>query len=104
MSADYSDDIKKYTANVNDAAVKAIVEFCGIALRNRDSSLVSVADPDEVKRVVNGFAAKKLGLDAATAEAGIKAVGDKMKADRTKHRVTVYYLLAEHTGTLAKLA
>ena len=29
--------------------------------------------------------------------------GEKMKADKTKHRVTVYYLVAEHTGTLAKL-
>jgi hypothetical protein len=29
---------------------------------------------------------------------------EKMKADKTKHRVTFYYLLAEATGTLGKLA
>ena len=28
------------------------------------------------------------------------AIGDKMKGDRTKNRVTVYYLLAEHFGKL----
>lgn len=31
----------------------------------------------------------------------IMAVGDKMKADHTKNRVTVYYLLAEHFGKLS---
>jgi heptaprenylglyceryl phosphate synthase len=31
------------------------------------------------------------------------AVVTKMKADRTKERVTVYYLLAEHFGQLAML-
>ena len=102
--ADYSADIKKYTSSVNEGAVKSIVKFCGIALKNKDSSLVSVSDAVEVKRVVDGFCAKKLGLDAKTAEAAVKAVGEKMKADRTKHRVTVYYLVAEHTGTLGKLA
>lgn len=102
--ADYAADISKYTSNVNSAAVASIVKYCGVALRNRDSSLVSVSDPVEVKRVVDGFCSKKLGLDAATAEAAVKAVGEKMKADRTKHRVTVYYLVAEHTGTMSKLA
>ena len=52
----------------------------------------------------DGFAAKKLGLDAAAADAGIQAVVAKMKAERNKSRVTFYYLLAEATGTLGKLA
>jgi hypothetical protein len=30
-----------------------------------------------------------------------KAVGDQMKGDRTKNRVTVYYLLADHFGKLS---
>jgi hypothetical protein len=104
MSSDYAADIRKYTAQVNDKAVDSIVKFCGIALRGADSQLVSMSDNAEVQRVVNGFCAKKLGLDAATAEAAVRAVGEKMKADRTKHRVTVYYLVAEQTGTLSKLA
>lgn len=102
--ADYAADIKKYTSNVNDAAVASIVKFCGIALRGKDSQFVSVTDPAEVKRVVDGFCAKKLGLDAKAAEAAVMAAGEKMKADKTKHRVTVYYLVAEATGTMSKLA
>ncbi len=96
--ADYAADIKKYTSNVNAAAVESIVKFCGIALKGKDSQWVSVTDPAEVKRVVDGFCAKKLGLDAKTAEAAVKAVGEKMKADKTKQRVTFYYLLAAKAG------
>jgi hypothetical protein len=101
---DYSEDIKKYTSNVNTAAVNTIVKYCGIALRGKDSQFVAVSDAAEVKRVVDGFCAKKLGLDAKAAEAAVLAAGQKMKADKTKHRVTVYYLVAEATGTMGKLA
>jgi hypothetical protein len=101
--ADYAADIAKYTSKVNATAVETIVKFCGIALKGKDSQWVSVSDAAEVKRVVDGFCAKKLGLDAGKAEAAVKAVGEKMKADKTKHRVTVYYLIAEHTGTMAKI-
>ncbi len=101
--SDYASDVAKYTSNVNQAAVDAIVKYCGIALKNRDSSLVSGSDSAELQRVIDGFAAKKLGLAPEAAKAGCAAVVEKMKGDRTKHRVTFYYLLAEHTGTLGKL-
>jgi hypothetical protein len=102
--SEYSVDVAKYTGQVNDAAVAAIVKYCGIALRNADSALVSGSDPKELATVRTGFAAKKLGLDATTADAGIKAVVEKMKGSNRKSRVTFYYLLAEATGTLGKLA
>ena len=102
--ADYVADIQKYTSSVNAAAVSRIVKFCGIALRGRDSQWVSMTNAAEVKRVVDGFCAKKLKLDAKSALAAIMAVGEKMKEDKTKHRVTVYYLVAEHTKTLSMLA
>lgn len=100
---EYVADIRKYTSKINEAAVQAIVRYCGIALRGKDSRFVSMTDEAEVKRVVDGFCAKKLGLEAKAATAAVKAAGEKMKADKTKHRVTVYYLVAEATGTLAKL-
>jgi hypothetical protein len=103
MSADYAADIKKYTSKVDDKAVAAIVKYCGIALRGADSQFVSMTDPAEIKRVVDGFCAKKLGLNAKAAEAAVRAVGETMKADKTKHRVTVYYLITEHTKTMGKL-
>lgn len=96
-------DVRKYTANVNDKAVAGIVKYCGIALQQADSSLVSGSDPKELATVRVGFAAKKLGLTAHAADAGIKVVVEKMKAAEHKNRVTFYYLLAEATGTLSKL-
>lgn len=101
---DYAADIATYTSPVDPAAVKAIVKYCGIALRSRDAAHVSGSDPKELATVRDGFAAKKLGLTAEQADAGIAQVLAKMKGDRTKHRVTFYYLLAEATGTLGKLA
>ena len=102
--SDYTADIAKYTSTVNDAAVAAIVKYCGIALRNTDSAMVAMSDSQELATVRDGFAAKKLGLSAEAAEAGLKAVAAKMKGENRKGRVTVYYLLAEATGTLGKLA
>lgn len=101
---DYLQDVRKYAPDANEAAVAAIVKYCGIALQKRDSSMVSTTDPKELATVRDGFAAKKLGLSPEQADAGIKTVIEKLKADRTKSRVTFYYLLAEATGTLDKLA
>lgn len=100
---DYSTDIKKYTSNVNEGAVKGIVKHCGIALQSKDASLVSASDTTELARVRDNFMKKKLGLADADAalDASIKSVMDKMKAERNKSRVTVYYLLAEKHGKLA---
>ena len=102
--SEYSADVAKYTPSVNEAAVAAIVKYCGIELRNADSALVSGSDAKELATVRNGFAAKKLGLDAAAADAGLESVVEKMKGAQRKSRVTFYYLLAEATGTLGKLA
>lgn len=101
---DYVADVAKFASEVNEAAVAAIVKYCGIALRSVDASLVSATDPDELATVRDGFAAKKLGLSAEAAAAGIKAVVLKMKDTPRKSRVTFYYLLAEATGTMGKLA
>lgn len=102
--SDYVTDVKKYTANVNEGAVAAIVKYCGGALSRADSSLVAASDPNELATVRNGFAAKKLGLTAEAADTGIKATVEKMKSTGHKSRVTFYYLLAEATGTLGKLS
>lgn len=101
--SDHAADVAKFTNNVNADAVKAIVNYCGISLRSRDASMVSASDPKELATVRDGFAAKKLGLTPEAANAGIKSVIDKMKSEHNKSRVTFYYLLAEATGTLAKL-
>jgi 3-dehydroquinate synthetase len=97
-------DVAKHLS-VDEVAVSAIVKHLGIALKTRDGSLVSATDPAELARVRESWVKKKLGVVAPDAEidAAVKAVVTKMKADRRKERVTVYYLLAEHYGKLKAL-
>lgn len=103
MAEDWLADVRKYVADADETVVTAIVKYLGIALRNRDSSLVSFTDKKETDRVRENFLKKKLGLthDDATLDAAIAGVGEQMKGDRTKNRVTVYYLLAQHFGLLS---
>lgn len=102
MAEDWSIDVKKYVPDADDGVIAAIVRYCGIALQSRDSSLVSFTDKAETDRVRENYCKKKLGLTNTDEEldAAIAAVGERMKADTTKNRVTVYYLLAEHFGKL----
>ena len=100
----YMDDVKKFAPGADDAVVKKIVGYLGIALQSRDASLVSCTDPKELERVRDGFCKKKLELSAGDADAAIQAVCEAMKGDRQKNRVTFYYLTAEKSGTLSKLA
>lgn len=106
MAEDWAVDVKKYVPNADPQAIAGIVKYCGIALRSRDSSLVSFTDKAETARVRDNFLKKKLGLTASDADldAAIASVGEKMKADRTRNRVTVYYLLAERFGKLGVFA
>jgi len=94
---DWAAHVKKYAAGADDEAIAGIIRYLGIALRNRDSSLVAFTDKDEVARVRTNFLQKKLALTHPETELdeAIAAVGDKMKGDRNKNRVTVYYLLAD---------
>jgi outer membrane protein OmpA-like peptidoglycan-associated protein len=99
---DWSVDVRKYAPDADSAVIAGIVRHCGIALQSRDASLVSFSDKSETDRVRENFLKKKLGLTESDADLdrSIAAVGERMKADRTKNRVTVYYLLAEHFGKL----
>jgi hypothetical protein len=102
MAEDWFADVRKYAPGADPDHVAGIVRYCGIALRKRDSALVSFSSPEETARVRENFLKKKLALsdpDSALDEA-ITAVGERMKGDRTKNRVTVYYLLADRFGRL----
>lgn len=103
MAEDWLADVRKYAADADEAVVRAIVRYCGIALQKRDSSLVSFSDSKETDRVRNNFLKKKLGLtqEDSVLDAAIAAVGERMKADHTKNRVTVYYLLADYFDSLS---
>ncbi|MGL4243539.1 MAG: DUF2853 family protein [Beijerinckiaceae bacterium] len=99
---DHLADIKKYVASPDAAAVTGMSKSYALVMSKPDTKWVAASDPAEVQRVVDNFLKKKLGRkesnDALTA--ACKAVGEKMKADRNKSRLTFYYLLAEHYGAL----
>ena len=101
--SEYIENVRKYAPDADEGAVNTIVKYLGIALQNRDSSLVSCSDPDELARVRDRYCKKKLGLEMTVADDAIKATCEKMSQERNKHRVTFYYLVAEHSGTLSKL-
>ncbi|KQY27011.1 DUF2853 family protein [Rhizobium sp. Root482] len=97
---DYLADVQKYDSGADQAVVSKIVKHLGIALRNRDSSLVSASDPAELARVKEKWCGKKLGVTGADADAAIDAAAKAMAADRSKSRVTFYYLVAKNLGKL----
>ncbi len=103
MAVDWLADVRIYDAGADEGVVQKIVSYCGIALQSRDGQLVAMADPKECETVRENFLKKKLGLTQSDAEldAAIQSVREVMKADRTKNRVTVYYLLSKHFGSLA---
>jgi hypothetical protein len=103
MAEDYVADVRKYAPKADEAVIGKIVKHLGIALRNRDSSLVSCTDQDEIDRVRESWCVKKLGAEPAASDAAIKSVCEQMKADKTKSRVTFYYLCAEKLGKLSAL-
>ena len=109
MAEDWAADVKKYAPDANDGIIAGIVRYCGIALQKRDSSLVALSNAKETERVRENFLKKKLGVikSDAVLDKAIAAVAERMKADRTRNRVTVYYLLAEtfnKLGVFAKTA
>ncbi|MGE0768656.1 MAG: DUF2853 family protein [Hyphomicrobiaceae bacterium] len=102
---DYTTDIGKYTASVEQKAVDGIVRFLGIALKSRDASHVACSSKSELERIRESFLKRKLQSTESDAELDqrISAVCEQMKADNSKHRVTFYYLLAEKAGKLGDL-
>ena len=100
---EYVSNIQKYTEYADEAVVKGIVKHLGIALTNRDASLVSCGDKTELDRVREKFLKKKLGLTASDKdlERAISKVCTAMQDTRNKSRVTFYYLLAEKFDKLS---
>ena len=101
---DYYADVKNYDSGASEEVVKKIVKHLGIALRNRDSSLVSSSDDKELGRVRDGWMKKKLGQEPAAADKVIARVCEIMKPSKSnKSRVTFYYLCAKEVGKLGDL-
>lgn len=102
MATDWAADIKKYAPDADDAVIQKMLSTYRLVLSRRDSAYVAVHDTKERAAVRDSYLKGKLGLtdDDATLDAAIVEVGNTMKADRTKSRATVYYLLADRFGKL----
>ena len=76
----------------------------GIALRNRNSALVSCQDAKELGRVRENRAGKKLGVEAgARRRRDRESLSDDGLLTDTKSRVTFYYLVAKQLNKLAEI-
>ncbi len=100
---DWAADVKRYVPDADERVITKIVNYCGIALRSRDASMVSFTDKAETDRVREKFCKKKLALEDPddVIDAAIAKVGERMSDTNFRNRVTVYYLLAEHFDKLA---
>ncbi|MGB3456970.1 MAG: DUF2853 family protein [Litorimonas sp.] len=96
----YYEKVKAYDARASRKVVQNIVDYCGISLKSRDSSLVACSDEAELRRVANGFVTKKLGLEDGQMDL-VKSVCEQMKGQRLKSRVTFYYLAAKKAKKLS---
>jgi chorismate mutase len=92
----YVEDISKYVSSVDSELVEDLAKRYRIVMEGLDSRLVSCSDDEEKARVRENFINEKLGVsDDTAADAAIVKVCEKMSDDRTKNRITFYYLLIE---------
>lgn len=101
LTMDHLADVKKFAKKpLNEAAFAGMSKSYALVMGKPDTRYVACSDAAELERVRENFLKKKLGLKSADLDASIKAICEHMKADKTKSRLTFYYLLAEHYGKL----
>ena len=102
----FEEAVESYKAVMTEAGMAfdetlliAVTKGLGPSIYNKDSSLVSATDPEEIARVKNNYLLGKLGLeDSADLDAGLVSVMEQVKGIRMKPRAIVYYLLCKHFG------
>ncbi len=102
--SNYVESIERFCEKVDAGIVDGIAKSLAGALASADGATVAASDPSELRTIRDGFCANKLELNAEEADAAIAQVCDVMKHDSAKCRVTFYYLLADRTDRLSKLA
>jgi hypothetical protein len=77
--------------------LKKVVIGLGPSVYNKDSSVVAASDKKELERIKENFLIKKLGLkDSPKLDEGIQAAIDTYgRANRTKYRAVLYYLMVK---------
>ena len=102
--APFLEDVKTYSDNVDENAVKAIVNSFKSQLKNRDAMTVACSQQKELNFIKKKYLKGRLNL-SETNKVLDKAMDDVCnqmgKANRNKSRVTFYYLLAEKFDKLS---
>ncbi|PHS24843.1 MAG: hypothetical protein COA83_07235 [Methylophaga sp.] len=99
LIAKYADDLENKCGITPDMDLLAkVTTGCGPSIYNKDASLVSGSDPDELATVKNNFLIKKLGLaDSPELDSAIDSVMETYgRSNPQKLRVVVYYMLTVH--------
>ena len=97
----YIDDYKEKIGDDLDVdLLRKVTRGCGPTIYNRDSETVSGGDPEEMQRVVQNFAMKKLGCsDETSAKNAVESALERYgKSNRTKYRAVFYYLVTKELG------
>ena len=93
----YKESAADLGLTLTDKLITGVAKSLGPSIYLGDASLVSGSDKEEKDRVKKNFLIKKLGLsDGPELDSAIEEVIDKMgRANRSKHSVLVYALLAK---------
>jgi hypothetical protein len=105
-ATDWAVDVKRYVPAADNGAIAGLVRHCLVSQKTREAPLVSFTSPTETRSMRENFCKKTLGLTESdgTLDAAIASVGARMSDTTSRHRVTAYYLLAEHFGKVEQLA
>ncbi|MFV0385007.1 DUF2853 family protein [Paracoccus sp. (in: a-proteobacteria)] len=101
LIAKYAADITEKLGETPDMDLLTKVTIgCGPSIYNADSETVAASDKAELDRIRTSYLMKKLGLpDGPKLTEAIDAVIDKYgRANRSKYRPVVYYMLCRHFG------
>ena len=97
----YARDLKEKCGVTPDMDLLTKITIgCGPSIYRSDAALVAGSDKSELETIKANFLVKKLGLkDGPELMAGIeKVIYQYGRANRSKHRAVVYYLLTKHFG------
>lgn len=101
LIAQYASDLKDKCGVTPDMDLLTKVTIgLGPAIYNADAARVSGTDPAELETVKRNFLIGKLGLgDGPDLDTALDSVIETYgRANRSKHRAVVYYLLTRHFG------
>lgn len=93
----YKSENERLKLGLSDDLLTKVAKGLGPSIYNKDASLVSGGDPEELETVKKNYLIKKLGLeDSAELDTAIAGVVETMgSSNRNKHRVLFYALLCK---------